>query len=145
MGTQGEIYNVLGVVLPAKEIQQDLLYEVAGKTVGTSEYSGAADFEEGLMRNPLASNGIQHPDAIPEFSIRVLGYDDKTKGFHFEGDALVGYPIVNQSYVARVTQLPPFAAIENLKPRLVEDIRSKLGVEVERSRLELYLLMDFMQ
>lgn len=146
MGTQGEIFNVLGIVVPAEEIERGLLYRVNGKLVSTSEDIDrkSVDFFDGFCgaKQPYNFNN-------PELRIKVLGVDEyeqrRVYGGCFKGEALVGYGIANESYQANATVVPDFSVLESLKPKLVDDIKSKLGVEVTQSRLEVYLLFEFTQ
>ncbi len=90
MGTQGEIYNVLGLKIPATKLE-DRLYDVCGKRVSDWKFNGDADFKSEIKYSLLDN---------PELSIRILGHStsDWLMGRHFEGHALVGYAVANESY-----------------------------------------------
>jgi len=137
MGIQGEIYNVLGLKIPATKLE-DRLYDVCGKRVSDWKFKGEKDFE----------SGIEYPNLDnPKFSIRILGHDvsDDLMGRHFEGHALVGYAVANESYESHATVLPPREKIEALKPRLVEEIKEKLGYDAQVGDLEVFLLFHWLQ
>lgn len=138
MGVQGEIYNILGLELPAECVEKDRIYRVNGKTVNTDPMSDSkTDFEEGV---PTEGINLKKPSLV----IRLLGYTDflDMKGDGFEGKALVGYALANESYLARATELPKQEEIERLKPRLIKDISAKLGYTAKESDLKIYLLFD---
>lgn len=135
MGRQGEIYNVLGLILPAKVVKENRLYEVSGRTVSTDE-DEPADFNFGGL---IGNRGIENPI----LSIRILGFNHSYyKGRYFKGEALVGYAIANEGYLDNATELPPPEEIERLKPRLAEDINRRLGRSTAPDELKLYLVFD---
>lgn len=143
MGCQGEICNVLGLKLPASELKKDKLYSVNGKTVATvEEYRGRADFFHGTNAQ-LGGLDVDLKD--PFFNVWLLGYGGDLKGRHFQREALVGYTIADECYIHRATALPSFEVINKLKSRLVKDLKKRLDLDVELSRLEVFLLFDYMQ
>ncbi len=141
MGTQGEIYNILGLKLPAEIVEKDKLYRVNGKTVAADECQEAdADFVNVI---PTVQVDLEHPNLV----MRILGHNSANwlKGEHFQGEALVGYVVANESYLAMATQLPHRNVIEGLKPRLVRDLKDQLGYEAKQEQLEIYLMFDWIQ
>ncbi len=137
MGTQGEIYNVLGLKIPATKLD-DRLYDVCGRKVSDWKYTGEKDFE----------SGINQPDfENPKLSVRILGHDtsDYLMGRHFEGHALVGYAVANESYLNNATRLPSPEKIDGLKPILIQDIKLKLGFDAQIGDLEVFLVFDWLQ
>ncbi|MEK6905522.1 MAG: hypothetical protein AABX24_03920 [Nanoarchaeota archaeon] len=137
MGIQGEIYNVLGLKIPATRLE-DRLYDVCGKRVSDWKFKGEKDFE----------SCIKYPDLDnPELSIRIMGHNasDDLMGRHFERNALVGYAIANESYQDNATALPPQRKIDALKPRLVKEIKEKLGYDAQVGDLEIFLVFDWLQ
>ena len=146
MGTQGEIYNVLGIKVPAKVIKKDKTYKVLEKIVaGDDEVGDKADFIQGI---PTQEINLESPELV----VRILGHDLEMKGHHFGtalgdriGEALIGYPIANESYIARATELPTTHIIEGLKPRLIQDIKKQFEYSVKETDLKLYLVYDFRQ
>ena len=138
MGTQGEIYTVLGLKLPAKIIEKDKLYEVNGKTVSADESNETlTDLINVIPTEPIDLT-------TPNLVVRILGHNnaDWLKGRHFEGEALIGYVIANESYIDRATELPPHRSIEKLKPLLIKDIKKKFGYKARIDELKIYLLFD---
>ena len=79
--------------------------------------------------------------------MRILGHSsaDWLKGRHFQGEALVGYVVANESYLDSATQLPQRGVIDGLKPRLVRDLKDQLGYEAKPEQLEVYLMFDWIQ
>ncbi|GEM_PF-3317590 len=146
MGTQGEIHNVLGITTPAELVEKDKLYRVNGRTVAADrDLEGSADFDEGSW---LGGADLERP----ELKIRILGHTQGMGSRHFgenlgdeTGQALVGYVIANESYLAHATKLPSPSQIDTLRPRLVEDIKERLGLQIKPSDLELYLVYDWDQ
>ncbi len=146
MGTQGEIHNVLGITVPAKLVEKDKLYRVNGKTVATHEdYEESADFSDGSW---LGEANLERP----ELKVRILGHTHGMGSRHFgenlgdeTGQALVGYVVANESYYAHATKLPLNDQIDTLRPRLVEAIKERLGLQIKPSDLELYLVYDWDQ
>ena len=146
MGTQGEIYNMLGIKVVARVIRKDKTYKVLEKIVaGDDDVEDKHDFFEGI---PTQAINLESPELV----VRIIGHDFKMKGHHFgsalggiTGEALIGYPIANQSYIASATELPPSHIIEGLKPCLVNDIKKQWGYSVKENKLKLYLVYDFAQ
>ncbi|MDP4012558.1 MAG: hypothetical protein Q8R00_03050 [Candidatus Nanoarchaeia archaeon] len=140
MGTQGEIYNVLGLKLSAEVVEEDKLYRVNGKlisTVGEIPKFGA-DLVHGSVKG-TADVDLENP----LLGIWLMGYGGYNKGRHFENEALVGYTVANESYINFAKKLPSFEILESLKPKLLEDIKTKLNFDAELNQLELYLLFDW--
>ena len=140
MGTQGEIYNVLGLRMPAKVMREDELYSINGKTVKASDtLTCQTDLVNGI---PTASVDLENP----AFIVRLLGYkNNELRGRDFESEALVGYVVANESYEGRSKVVPSQQILDVLKPRLIEDIRKKLGYDAKASELELHLMFDWAQ
>ena len=57
MGTQGEIYNVLGLKILATQLE-DRLYDVCGKRVSDWKFEGEKDFES-FIKYPDLDNPHQ--------------------------------------------------------------------------------------
>jgi adenylate cyclase class IV len=139
MGTSGEIYNVLGVEVPAKVVKKDEVYQINGKTVAANEdIADATDFV-----NVIPTQDIDLRD--PTLVVRILGHSktDLLKGRHFKGKAIVGYPIANESYIDKATRLPEEDQIEALKPRLKAELKERLDLEVELDQIGTYLVFDW--
>lgn len=139
MGTQGEVYNILGLKFPVETVKKDELYRVNGKTI-------AADVNQGpdvdlVNVIPTVAVDLENPNLI----VRLLGYDYEMKSHHFKDEALVGYVLANESYVANATALPPARKIDELRNRLVTDIHKKLGYKTQPNQLEIFLMFDFTQ
>lgn len=145
MGTQGEIFNVLGVIFSADEVKQGLLYSVHGKIVSTSEDFSPedhVDFFDGFT-------GAEQPYDFkhPELRIKILNvneFEKERKIKCFDGRALVGYALANESYAAHAKSVPMYE-VNKLKPKLVQDITLKLGFAVKESDLGVFLLFEFSQ
>lgn len=139
MGTQGEIYVVLGLELPVEGTEDSEIYLLNGKKVlvGYNE-----DKKHDILGGFLNMTGIKKP----ELQVRILNYDNEYGEVgEFKGKALVGYPLANESYVASATRVPGNEVIEGLKPKLLSDLKDRLGVDAKLSDLELFLLYDFAQ
>jgi len=139
MGTQGEIYNLLGLKLPAETVEKDRLYRVNGKTVAADEdHTEGTDFVNVI---PTVAVDLKNPNLV----VRLLGYDHVMKSHHFSGEALVGYVLANESYIASATPLPPNKKIDELRTKLVDDLRERLGYDTQPNQLEVFLMFDFKQ
>lgn len=138
MGTQGEIYNILGIKVPVEELDDSALYKVGNKTVWVdAKYYGKADIEDGFGAK---SNIIK-----PELHVKILGVDHELGKLSEDIEALMGYAIANESYIAKATALPKQEEIEKLKPQLVKDIKARFGLNIKLSDLEIFLLYEFAQ
>jgi hypothetical protein len=141
MGSQGEIYNILGLKLPAEIVEKDKIYLVNGKTIAADEDQETdTDFVNVI---PTAPVDLKNPNLVT----RILGhsYEDWLKGEHFRGQALVGYVVANEHYLDCATQLPQRDIIEGLRPRLIKDLKEKLDYDAKPDQLELYLMFDLIQ
>ena len=140
MGTQGEIYNILGLKLPAEKIEEDRLYRVNGLDVLVDPEENQSGLFHGI---PTISVDLDNPQLI----IRLEGFvtDDFIRGMHFKDSALVGYVVANESYEGRSTELPSQDAINNLKPKLVRDLKERLNYDAREDQLGLYLVFDWVQ
>ena len=154
MGTQGEIYAVLGKKFPVKRADKNpksddepdkLLYRLNGKIISISEDRPDTEFDilDGFGGTPYLFDSQKL-----ELRVKVLKVDAKF-GDRNESmkntEALVGYAVANESYVTRAKALPPISQILSLRLLLVQDIKNKLGIEVPLSELELHLLYEFSQ
>jgi hypothetical protein len=138
MGTQGEIYNILGVKVPVKEKDKGALYEVGNKTVWVdSKYYGKADIEDGF--------GGLADITKPKLNVKILHVDHEFGIVGTNIEALIGYAIANESYIAHAKVLPNDNVIKKLKPKVVADIKSTFGLEVKLDNIKLYLLYEFAQ
>jgi hypothetical protein len=157
MGCQGEIYNVYGVQLEAKVLwekgkdQNPVIYGINGK--GFTE-----DVDEIGVLDKLAFEvqeahlygdvyGAADLGKKQKLSIRFMGHNSESGmnmgSRHFNGKALVGFTVCNESYTDKASALPPLGQIMELGPRLIEAIKEELDVEVKESDLGLHLLFDF--
>lgn len=136
MGTQGEIYSVLGLKLPAKEVSKKGIYDVGGKRVAIDDM---VDEPHDFV------HGINYEKGRAELSFYLLGFDSSfgMGPRHFQNEALVGYAIANESYMNSATKLPDLEKIESLREKLAMDLYQKLDMYVELNDLGLYLLFDF--
>lgn len=177
MGTQGEIFVVYGVELPAKVVyeasyeENPVIYQV-----GESYFCDDEDFlngAEGVLEN-LAFDGVQHAGIQSsgygaldpnnqKLSVRPNGHSGEFGGNmgarHFverndftseshvggQGKALVGYAVSNASYMNRYESVAPMDKIKEVGPKLIAEIKEKLGVDVEESQLGLHLVFDWLQ
>ena len=132
---------MLGLKVTAQVVEEGKQYSVHGKTVSTDvSTQDTADFVNGI--------GTLHPDIEdPTLMVRILGHNDhkEVKGRHFEGEALVGYLIANESYIDQATSLPSLERIAQLTPRLLKDLKEKLNLTVNPEQVGLYLLFDWLQ
>lgn len=154
MGCQGEIYCVLGKRFPVTRVNkleeldrgdpQELLYRLNGRVISISEDRPKEEYQ---FLDGFAGFEIPKDLSGSVLGVKVLGVDheigDNTFGRPIE--ALVGYALANESYATHASPLPPMSEIAKLKPRLLEDIRSHLGLEVSLNELELHLLYEFAQ
>lgn len=141
MGVQGEIYNILGLCLPAVAVVENKLYKVNGRTVCTDDtFKGKAEFEHGVPTIPLDL-------ANPTLVIRLNGYihDDEVRGANFDENALVGYVIANTGYEGSWATLPPASTIDALVPRLMAEINGKFGYLAKPEEIKVSLLFDRVQ
>jgi len=157
MGCQGEIYNVYGVQLDAEVLwekspdQNPVIYGINGKAftdeVDDIEVLDRLAFE--VSEAHLYGPGYGAADLSKELklSIRFMGHNDSSGmnmgSRHFNGKALVGFTVCNESYTDKASALPPLGQIMELGPRLIEMIKKELDVEVKESDLGLHLLFDF--
>lgn len=58
------------------------------------------------------------------------------------GKALVGFPVCNESYINHASPCPPMDDIKALAPKLIAEIKEKLGLDVSPSDLRLHLHFD---
>jgi len=152
MGCQGEIYNIYGVIVDAEEVrsarlkcpnidQNPILYAINGHTVTDADldYPDAEFFT--CQESSVAGIGYG-ANTKPKFSIRILGHSNWMGSRHFDGKALIGYPVCNECYVDRASALPTMEEIAAMKPQLIRDIKEKLGLDIDPSDVQLYLLFD---
>lgn len=134
MGCQGEIYNIYGVIVDSKiekhHQANSVVYSVNGHTV-CSDRNEISEFY----------GGIPSIDK-KELCIRILGHSSWMGSLHFNGKALVGYVVANESYIDGSTVLPAMESIEALRPKLLKDIHKKLGLTVNKEDVKLHLLFD---
>lgn len=153
MGTQGEIYNIYGIVHPAEIHSRNgkddrghdspVVYAVNGKLVSHDEEAEDIDIEAGVFDNLHSSKR-----GSPELSVRILGHDTGEMAMgsrHFDGKALIGYVVGNESYTSKASPLLPLKDIQALAPKLVKDIKATFGIEARESDLQLFLLYDWQQ
>lgn len=153
MGTQGEIYVVLGKIFPVIRADTDpspqddpakLLYGLNGKTISITQDRSKEeyDFLNGFHDTPY------HADITsPILGVNVLKVDAELGDRNLDStpEALVGYGIANESYAGHAKALPPMEQIIALRPRLAEDMRAQFGLEVPLNELELHLLYEWSQ
>jgi len=155
MGTQGEIYAVYGAVVeasvgyqPGKD-QNPVIYLINGHGVCDDE-DGAVSVLDKLAFEVDAYNGItsyygESDLKDPKLCVRVLGHTSSMGSRHFDGKALVGYVVCNESYMASASPCPPMDKIKALGKRLVDEIREKLGLDIDTNELRLHLMFDWLQ
>jgi len=141
MGCQGEIYNVYGIVVPAKVKSRKgtssgwdrpVVYEINGKLVSHEEVENI-DFQAGLYFD--LDN--------PKLGVRILGHDSFDMGSrHFKNQALLGYVVANECYLNSAAALPEISKIESWKPKLVEEIKKSFEIDVNEKDIKLFLLFD---
>lgn len=99
-------------------------------------------------------NGWDLSDA--ELSMVVLGHSGEHDGdmgaLHFakglgrktgkKGEALVGFTVAHECYLNSATECPPMDKIKEVGPRLISEIKDKLGLTVSPEDLRLHLLFD---
>jgi len=156
MGCQGEIYTIYGA-----QVDAEVLYEKAPDTCpviyGINGRGFTRDLEEVNVLDKLAFEvsecyvaglgyGAADLSEALELSIRFLGHSPSySMGMgsrHFEGKALVGFAVCNESYLDKASALPPLGQIMELGPRLIEAIKEKTGLELKEKDLGLHLLFD---
>ncbi len=150
MGTQGEIYVVLGKrflvkrVDPNPEISEDpskLLYNLNDRIISISEDRPECHFLDGFTGiRPLNLKD-------PILGVKVLGVDHEygDRNFNRPLVALVGYAVANESYSAHATVIPSIEEILPLRSRLVNDIEKQIGLTIPLTDLHLHLLFEFVQ
>lgn len=146
----GEIYVVLGKRFHVERVNSDpeidedpdrLFYRLNGKIISLTENHPREEysFVDGFM---ATSSPIDL--ARPTLCVKVLGVDselgDRTFGEPLE--ALAGYAIANESFSGRATALPAMGKILSLRPNLVSDIQSQIGLTVSLEDLGLHLLYE---
>ncbi|MBX4196163.1 hypothetical protein KW805_01075 [Candidatus Pacearchaeota archaeon] len=152
MGTQGEIYVVLGKRFPIERIDSNpkidkepihLLYRLNNKIITIREDNpNKYQFLDGFM---AMSNSINLDSPI--LGVKVLGVDSELGELNAGKplEALVGYAVANESYVTNAKALPPMNILSSLKSKLASDITSQIGLAVPLEDLELHLLYEFSQ
>lgn len=175
MGTQGDIYVVFGVELPAEVVyerafeENPVIYQV-----GSAYFCDDEDFlngAEGVLEN-LAFEGVQYAGiqatgygaldpSKQKLSVRPLGHSGQYSGNmgarHFhpgwggsttvgkQGLALVGYAVSQASYMNKSSPVAPMDQILAVTPKLIAEIKETLGVDVKESELGLHLMFDWLQ
>jgi hypothetical protein len=175
MGTQGEIYVVYGLKVEAsvyweKENERNpVIYQVGDK--GFCDDEDFINSDDGVL-DKLALGGIHYAgirhngygalDPMKqELSVRILGHSGEYGGnmgarhFHKEvgnkssigkrGKALVGYAVSNASYMNGAEPVAPMDDIKAAAPKLIAEIKEKLGLDVDESQLGLHLVFDWLQ
>lgn len=146
MGCQGEIYNVYGIVTPAKIFKknkpgregwdQPVIYEINGKKVSHDETNEKIDFHAGI---PTAGVNLDKPELI----CKVLGHDTYDMGSrHFKEEALIGYVVANESYINSATELPELSDIKSLQTSLIKEINEIFGIKVDKKAVKLFIVFD---
>ncbi len=152
MGTQAEIYAVLGKRFPVERVDPNpqidrdptkLSYRLHDKKISImDDLREEYDFLDGFMSTSHPLNLIQ-----PTLGVKVLNVDhesgDRNLGRNVE--ALVGYAVAHEIYATSATALPSMDTLLSLRPRLAQDIKSQFGLEVPLQELELHLLYEFSQ
>lgn len=141
MGSQGSIYNVLGVVTDATEVDPHKLFTINGKTVATGEeYYDKTDFDHGIIARDIKDIIA---DQRAKLDIRILGFTESRGSRHFKGKALVGYAIAGEYYWGSATELPSNETIDALRQQLVTEIKAQLDLDVTAEQIGVHLLYDF--
>lgn len=145
MGSQGEVYNILGVKVPVTFKEEpakteygnykqnsECSFNLNGFTIGwgdDADYSCWMNFSYGKA------------DLSKELSLvtPILGYCPEY-GLIGEGDeAVVGIVLAAEIYAGGEQELPSFKEIETVKPRVVQLIKEKLKIDTTEEDLQLYL------
>lgn len=173
MGTQGEIYVVYGVEVPATVIwekapeENPVIYKVGDRAFCDDEDFINGDEAvldkiafEGLHYAGIQSKGYGALDpSKQELSVFIKGHSGEFSGNmgarHFcdgfgasvgkTGKALVGYAVSNASYMNSSEPVASLDKIEAVSQKLVTDINEKLGLEIKVSELGLHLVFDWLQ
>jgi len=153
MGCQGDIYAVYGVVVEAKVDREEgedinpVMYSINGHTVCDEDMN--EDYADAEFRNGVDGPGYGAADLTKPLGLttRILGHSAehtymKMGSRHFDGDALVGYAVCDECYINGAAELPPMDDIAALGPKLVKEIKEKLGLEISLEQLRLHLLFD---
>lgn len=156
MGSQGEIFNILGIEIDTEcfvdgkkidagpdiwsndgEDNGDLaLYKINGHTIASCMYKEDTEFDLSIPCNAYG------PAKEPQFGITILGHSYDMGSRHFHGKALVGYPVANEVYLNSAVKVTSVSTMEAWKPRLVQEIYEKLGLTITEQDVELHLLFD---
>lgn len=152
MGTQGEIYLVLGKrfqverVNPDEELDdkpQELLYQLNGNIISISEDrpSSEYNFLDGFIHTKVDITR-------PQLGVKVIGvdheYGDRDSNVPIR-EALVGYALANESYSANASPAPPLDKVLALREKVAADITKKLGLQSNAKDMGLHLLYEFSQ
>jgi hypothetical protein len=148
MGCQGEIYVIYGVEVDAKlerQVKRDenpVLYSINGHMLYDDNMGDFA--EDAELYNGVQGPGYGAADLTKklELTTRVLGHSSWMGSRHFDGKALVGYGVGNECYMDSSSPLPPMDDIKALAPKLVAEIKKKLGLDINPDQLRLHLLFD---
>ena len=170
MGCQGGVCVIYGVVLDgtceweASREGNPVVYSVNGCTMTPSEdLKNISDAGDDLP--PGCPPKIDHWAGIPscdygaadmkqaKLVMRVLGHSHWMGARHATAGlgsnagkavkVLVGYVTGSESYIDSAASLAPEAEVVAQTPRLVEEIKSKLGVDVAPEDLGAYVLFDY--
>ena len=159
MGCQGEIYVIYGVQVEARcewEASPEgnpVVYSINGHTLSSEEdelegYEGEIEFYNGVPTSSYGAADMKKAKLI----MRVIGHSDWMGARHFcdgfgkcvgqTGKALVGYVVGNECYLDHASELPSGPEIIAQVPRLIAEIKEKLGLDIKESALKAHLLFD---
>lgn len=161
MGCQGEVYVVYGVKVDGKceweaaAEENPVVYSVNGHML-CDDAEGAKDegFEHEIeFYNGVPTSGYGAADMNKaKLTLRVLGHSDwmgarhATEGFGKsvgkKCNVLVGYVVGNECYIDSASELPKGDDILRQVPRLLTEIKEKLGLDIKPAQLGAYLLFD---
>jgi len=132
MGCQGEIYAIYGIIVKAEIEQEDgenpVIYSVNGHTL-CDDYEDA-EFYNGIPDEYYGTSDLSKLKLVST----ILGQEGS--------DALIGYVVCNESYLACASPLPPTKSIENQGSKLISEIKEKFGLVIGIKDLGLHLLFD---
>ena len=142
MGCQGEIYNVLGIKVPAKKEKKEVghnevIYSINRITCGSEDDD--VDLYNGISTNFYGAADLKKKLRLVT---RILGHNDWMADRHFDGEALVGVAISNECYIDNASELPPQADIDAIKPSVVKLIKKELNLDIEESDLKMFIIFD---
>lgn len=171
MGCQGEVYVVYGVQVPAKvewarSDRNPVVYSINGHTLCDDEDLMGLIKEDPEEKPKGCPDEIEFYNGVPtcyygasdmkkmELVMRVMGHSGEyghgdMGSRHFgdslsdrKGKALVGYVAGCESYWNNASEIANVEDIQAQAPRLIAEIKEKLGLDIDETELGLHLLFD---